>query len=343
MTKEPKNGRTEESEVTSMAKRFRWLTIAAALAIFLACALRLQSQDTKPAGRDEVFTVVLLPDTQFYSEKYPETYVAQTMWIRERARLDNIKFVIGLGDIVQNAHVEREWQNAFEASRILDGVVPYSSVPGNHDLVAKDKVITRDSTLFNKYFGVSRYQKEPWYGGHFGQTNDNNFCTFQAAGRDFLVLSLEFAPRDEALAWAEEICRQHPAHHIILATHSYLNLEGRTTSQAKVDSTANSGQQMWDKLVRKQPNIFLVACGHVGGVNLLLSTNDAGRRVIEILTDYQNLAQGGEGWLRTMKFVPAENKIYVEAYSPLLKKHNPDPKHTHSIDLDFAKLGAVRF
>jgi hypothetical protein len=82
----------------------------------------------------------------------------------------------------------------------------------------------------------------------------------------------------------------------------------------------------------------MVACGHVGGVNLQRSVNDAGRPVIEILTDYQNLELGGQGWLRTMRFVPAENKIYVDAYSPLLKMHNPDPRQTHTIDLDFSSL-----
>jgi len=301
------------------------------------------AQTAKPAESSESFTVVLLPDTQFYSEKYPETYVAQTMWIRERVKADNIKFVVCLGDIVQNAHIEKEWENADQAARILDGVVPYSAVPGNHDLVTKDKVITRDSTLYNKYFGVARFEKEPWYRGHLGSTNDNNYCEFRAAGRDFLVLSLEFAPRDEVLQWAAAVCQKYPAHNVILATHSYLNLQGRTTGQAKVaDSTANSGQQMWDKLVRQQPNIFMVACGHVGGVNLLLSKNDAGNQVIEILTDYQNLERGGQGWLRTMRFVPAENKIYVDAYSPLLKEKNPDPKQTHTIDLNFSTLRQTR-
>jgi hypothetical protein len=295
-------------------------------------------QDTPQADKTAPFTVVLLPDTQFYSEKYPETFVAQTMWIRERVKADNIRFVVSLGDIVQNGGIERQWQNADEAARILDGVVPYSSVPGNHD-VLKGKTITRDSALFNKYFGPQRFEKQPWYGGHWGAGNDNNYCTFRAAGRDFLVLSVEYAPRDEVLAWAAEICQKHPDHNVLLATHSYLNLQGRIAAVAKVaDSTSNSGQQMWDKLVRKQPNIFMVACGHVGGVNLLVSKNDAGGQVIEILTDYQNLAEGGQGWLRTMRFVPAENKIYVEAYSPLLKQHNRDPKHTHSIDLDFSTL-----
>ncbi|MDX1944624.1 MAG: metallophosphoesterase [Pirellulaceae bacterium] len=308
------------------------------------CLLQVATAaEAKPADPNEVFTVVLMPDTQFYSQKYPETYVAQTMWIRERVRPDNIKFVVGLGDIVQNAHVEQEWKNANEAARILDGVVPYSMVPGNHDLVTKEMRITRDSTLYNQYFGPSRYEKEPWYGGHWGTTNDNNFCTFEAGERKFLVLSLEFCPRDEVLVWAEQVCRQHPEHNVIVATHSYLNLTGRASGPSPVaDSTTNSGQEMWNKLIRKQPNIFMVACGHVGGVNLLVSTNDAGGKVIEILTDYQNLAEGGRGWLRTMRFVPAENKIYVEAYSPLLKEHNLNPKHTHTIDLDFAKLRVVR-
>jgi hypothetical protein len=151
------------------------LAVLMSAAVWGACA---SAQQPNPAGQNEVFTIVLLPDTQFYSEKYPETFVAQTMWIRDRVRQDNIKFVICLGDIVQNAHVEQEWLNAHEAARILDGVVPYSAVPGNHDLVVKDKVITRDSTLYNKYFGVPRFENEPWYAGHMGQTNDNNYCTF---------------------------------------------------------------------------------------------------------------------------------------------------------------------
>ena len=317
----------------------RWAVGLVALLVALASLATGYAQEVKPTDANEVFSVVLLPDTQFYSEKYPETFVSQTMWIRERAKADNIKFVVCLGDIVQNAHVEEEWVRAHMSAWILDGVVPYSSVPGNHDLVVKDKVITRDSSLFNKYFGPQRFEKESWYGGHMGQTNDNNYCLFRAAGRDFLLLSLEFAPRDEVLEWAAEICRKFPDHNVIVATHSYLNLQGRTTGQAKVaDSTANSGQQMWEKLVSKQPNVFMVACGHVGGVNLLVSKNDAGGQVIEILTDYQNLDRGGLGWLRTMKFVPAENKIYVDAYSPLLKEHNTNPKHTHTIDLDFSTL-----
>ena len=36
-----------------------------------------------PQAEDR-FSIVLLPDTQFYSESHAETYVAQTLWIRQK-------------------------------------------------------------------------------------------------------------------------------------------------------------------------------------------------------------------------------------------------------------------
>jgi hypothetical protein len=70
------------------------------------------------------------------------------------------------------------------------------------------------------------------------------------------------------------------------------------------------------------------------GVALQTSTNDAGGKVLEMLTDYQGLANGGDGWLRSLKFVPGENKINVETYSPVLDKYNKDPQETFSIDYE---------
>ena len=66
------------------------------------------------------FSVVLLPDTQNYAEKFPETYKAQTQWIADTARHDNIKFVIHLGDIVQHADNEAQWKVADEAHALLE-------------------------------------------------------------------------------------------------------------------------------------------------------------------------------------------------------------------------------
>lgn len=294
--------------------------------IFLPIGFADQIDAVKPG-----FSVVLLPDTQNYAEKYPETYVAQTLWIRKQLREDNIKFAIHLGDIVQNPKAKPEWENAHRAMEIIDGVVPYSMVPGNHDMEVK----TRDSTLYNQFFSPARFAGRNWYGGHMAQTNDNNYCFFNAGGMKFMVLSLEFAPRDETLKWAADVVSQHPDHRVIVATHCYMRPDGRDTVCATDYKIAgNSGEQMWQKLIRKQPNIFLVVSGHVLGTGLQTSINDAGGQVIEMLTDYQGLANGGDGWLRSLHFEPEKNKIHVKTYSPLLDKTNDDPKETFSMDYE---------
>ncbi len=281
------------------------------------------------AAADHSFTVVLLPDTQNYAEKYPETYVAQTLWIRQQLKAENIKFAIHLGDIVQTSTQQIEWENANRAMQLIDGVVPYSMVPGNHDMIVKN----RDSTLYNQFFSPARFVNQKWYGGHMGQTNDNNYCFFEASGMKFMVLSLEFAPRDETLRWAADVTNRFPDHRVIVATHCYMRPTARDTECAtSYEIAGNSGQQIWDNFIRQQPNIFLVVSGHVLGVGLQTSINDAGGKVLEMLTDYQGLPNGGDGWLRSLRFVPAENKIHVTTYSPLLDQQNHDAKETFSMD-----------
>lgn len=296
-----------------------------------SCAFCVTTTGQESVSTDKSFSLVLLPDTQNYSEKYPDTYIAQALWIRKQAKKENIKFAIHLGDIVQTSTKQPEWENADRAMRLLDGVVPYSMAPGNHDMVVKD----RDTSLYNKYYSPERFAGRKWYGGHMGETNDNNYCFFEASGMKFMILNLEFAPRDETLQWAAGITKRHPDHRVIVATHCYMRPKARDTGCASAyNIEGNSGEQMWQKFIRKQPNIFLVVSGHVLGVGLQTSVNDAGGKVVEMLTDYQGLPNGGDGWLRTLKFVPGENKIYVRTYSPFLDKENDAASETFTIDYE---------
>lgn len=302
------------------------LSLFCSTCLFVFCA-STAAQDAEDSEKS--FSIVLLPDTQNYSEKYPETYIAQALWIRKQAKQDNIKFAIHLGDIVQTSTKQPEWENADRAMRLLDGVVPYSVAPGNHDMVVK----TRDSSLYNKYYSPERFAGRKWYGGHMGDNNDNNYCFFEASGMKFMILNLEFAPRDETLEWAAGITERYPEHRVIVATHCYMRPKARDTGCATSYNIAgNSGEQMWQKFIRKQSNIFLVVSGHVLGVGLQTSINDAGGKVLEMLTDYQGLPNGGDGWLRSLTFVPSENKIHVRTYSPLLDKENKAEKETFSLD-----------
>ena len=137
-----------------------------------------------------------------------------------------------------------------------------------------------------------------------------------------MVLSLPFDPSEKVLAWANKIVAAHAKDRVIVATHAYRSRRGRTPI----------GGPIWEKLIRANANIFMVVCGHVCAVAHGVSVNDAGGKVHEILCDYQGLPNGGDGWLQTMRFSPATGKIHVEAYSPLLDKHNKAPQHTYTLE-----------
>lgn len=281
-------------------------------------AILIQLVAPAAARPAESFTVVLIPDTQNYSEKFPDTYLTQTRWIRNLAACTNVKFAIHLGDIVQYSDAEQEWRIADRAHRQLDGCVPYSVLPGNHDGAPGN------TALYNKYFPPERFEAYCYYGGHKDDNNDNNYCFFHAAGMTFMVLSLEYNPRDETLAWADGVVNAHPECRVILATHTYMTPKGRN----------KTGNHVWNRFVRKHENIFMVLSGHVLGVAHQTSLNDAGGRVHEILCDYQGLPNGGDGWLQTLCFVPAADRIHVRAYSPLLDEYNDAPEHSYTLDYD---------
>src|SRR5579859_3579973 len=72
------------------------------------------------------FTVVVLPDTQYYSESYPAILNSQMQWIVNNASTLNIQLVLGLGDIVNNGGSSTEWTTADAAYKKLDAAhIPY--------------------------------------------------------------------------------------------------------------------------------------------------------------------------------------------------------------------------
>ena len=290
---------------------FMWLVSIFAFSLLWASVAVAQTSATEstphsvssPASNGEeqtTFSIVLLPDTQVYSEKYPEVFIQQTEWIKENAKRINCRFVVHEGDIVQRPDNEDEWKVANKAMSVLDGVVPYCFAVGDNDMPTQ---------LYNKHFPVKRFQKEPWYGGHFGENNDNTYHCFKASGLDFMIVCLQHNPSSEILAWANEVVSKHPEHRVLLATHSFINSKEFTPQGAKI----------WKEFAKKHKNIFLVVCGHLP-VGQRKDKGDHGNAVHSLCADYQRLENGGNGWLRILTFVPEKDIIQVRTYSTRLKK-----------------------
>ncbi|MGD9126037.1 MAG: metallophosphoesterase [Planctomycetia bacterium] len=313
--------------------------IAAVAALCFGLASHWGPQETKP------FTVAVIPDTQYYCSTgpaapaedtgTPEMYYDLTQWLHDQADSQDIRFAIHLGDLIQNPGEQGEWEIADVAQRTLEWSIPYSVLPGNHDIDEK----TGDSTYYDQYFGPERFADQDFYGGHEGDKNHNNYCFFKAGGMDFMVLNIEHNPSDKTLAWAAEILKKHINHRVILATHSYLGNEERNAE----------GERIWNGLVKRSHNIFMVLSGHVPGWNHRISANNDGNPVIEILTDYQWEPDGrsseqyaGDGWLNLMVFEPNEDKIHFKSYSPYLKKWwKDDPEHEYTLDYQMASKPTI--
>jgi hypothetical protein len=134
----------------------------------------------------------------------------------------------------------------------------------------------------------------------------------------------------------------------IVTTHDYLNARGerdyRGMDLAEIDAEYhNSREELWEKFIRKNDQIFMVLCGHQDGQALRVDKNDQGHAVYQILADYQSRGQAGldagqqsgrngrisgigDGWLREMVFhIHGDNlRIDVKTYSSHYEKYSSE-------------------
>ena len=297
-------------------------------------------------ARSEVFTVAVLGDTQsyMYSEELAAGFAAQTQWVADNVAVENIKFVTQNGDIVEHGDVAQEWQWANAAMSTLDTVdVPWATNAGNHELNEPDDFATGfDTYLAN--FGPARHQGKSWFGGA-DAGGLNTYQTFSGNGRDYLHLSLEYDVPDASIAWAQGIIDQNPGTPTILTTHTYLRDSRpgafghggpllRTPSPYTSGTGRNSGEQIWDKLVRGNSQIFMTINGHYCCERKLTSTNDANLPVFQLQVDYSRSANGGDGWTRLLRFDEENGEIRAETYTPGVPL-NPNPRFDTDADSQF--------
>ncbi|MFI4859757.1 MAG: metallophosphoesterase [Phycisphaerales bacterium JB063] len=293
------------------------------------------------------WTLAVLPDTQVYSLRFPGVFLAQTAWLRSHREERKIEFALHLGDVVNN-NTAMEWERASQAMALLDGVLPYAMVPGNHDYGPSGDASTRD-TLMNDYFSFDQAAAEPTFGGAYESGKlDNTYHLFEAGGRKWIVIALEWAPRDKVVEWANEIMAAHPERDGILITHAYMNNNDLRYDHTDSDNPQaynphhystpgplNDGQQLWDKLVRKH-RFLMTLNGHVlgDGTGYLADTRDDGGTCHQMLINFQMRELGGQAYLRLLEFQPNGTTVNVRSYSPIYDRDLTSEDHRFTIELD---------
>ncbi|WP_353568770.1 metallophosphoesterase, partial [Haloferula sargassicola] len=237
------------------------------------------------------FSMIVLGDPQSY-EKFDinqPIFELLTAWTAAQKRRLNVKTALCTGDLVEqndlltanggtlyagmnngNQSSTQQWESVSRAFRRLDQVYPYILATGNHDY-GYESAENRNSR-FPDYFPPAR---NPLWASTLVATAPNAFGrpTLENAAYaftdeiwgDLLVVVLEFAPRDEAIAWAAELIssEKYAGHQVILLTHSVLDTQGNliATSPYRM-SPRNEGAALMEKLIKPSTNIKLVICGH---------------------------------------------------------------------------------
>jgi hypothetical protein len=322
--------------------------------------------NSEPAGD---FTIVALPDTQYYSQTFPEIFLAQTQWIVEQRMDRNIVFVTHEGDIVQLAPITTEWDVASAAMSLLEDPVttqlpegiPYGLSVGNHDQHPNNQAgFPSDpgstTAQFNQYFGLPRFEEKSWYGGHFGDNNDNSYQLFEARGMKFIVIHHEFDDTvtsmiDQVLEWTDELLEVYHDRRAIITSHSLLCTVVNCPSTLWAPFS-NQGLATYEAL-KHHRNLFLMLCGHAGTSLQQPRREDThdGHTIHTLLSNYQRGEDCpywcGNGWLRILTFKPSEDLISVRTYSPWLDAYKTDActdgSSCHEFDIAYDMEGGIQF
>jgi len=242
---------------------------------------------------------------------------------------------------------------------LRDAGIPYSVILGNHDYnnFSMDIGSGRHADYYNYYFSsqmydeafpgtvVSRYSNNT---PEFAKNNDtmmNVIYEMDATPKGsstpikYLVVSFEFGPDDDMLAWANEVVSrpEFSSHRVITTTHAMNYLDGEYMAEESafcnpveygwVNSEgilgANNGKQIFDKFVTKHGNSFFTTGGHVAHESLADRTDvgDYGNTIYSLLVDFQCMySSTGDSLIVVAKVNESTKKITFKTYNPVTNK-----------------------
>ena len=200
------------------------------------------------------FAIAVLPDTQylFDADSADPGPLRETFryLVQERAAV----FMTHLGDVTEHG-TAAEIALASETFKRIDGKLPYSVLAGNHD-VPSNTDDQRGTTPYLQAFGPQRFAGAPTFVGA-SPDGYNSAHLFTGAGRQWLVLALDWQISDAGLEWARSVLAMRPRIPAIVTTHdlAYPDYAGKAALSGR-------GRRVWDGLIRDHDQIFLTLNGH---------------------------------------------------------------------------------
>ena len=263
-----------------------------------------------------VTTVAWISDTQHYSEGHAEIFSRMTRFLEQERKRLNLRYVVFTGDFVQHYDAPAEWETAVSAMQNLSAIA-CGVLAGNHDVGGS----ALDFSAYGERFGEDVMRA--WAGGaHYGGSYKNNLAHYDLitlGGRDFVFAYVSYAPDLDAVKYLNDVFRQYKNRIGVLCAHDYFDSDF---------SYSDSGALLLERVVKTNPNVYLVMCGHrynVGHVPAAFDDDGDGtadRSVYQLMCNYQAAGQtGGEGYMQFLQFDFGAGVVRVQSYSPWTNDH----------------------
>lgn len=263
-----------------------------------------------------VTTVAWISDTQHYSEGHAEIFTCITSFLKQERERLNLSYVVFTGDFVQQYNEPAQWDAAVSAMQNLSSI-PCGVLAGNHDVGGSEN----DFSAYGERFGETVMRT--WAGGaYYGGSYKNNLAHYDLitlGGRDFVFAYVSYAADEGAVDYLNEVFRQYPNRIGVLLAHNYFNTDF---------SYLDNGSLLFERVVKTNPNVYLVMCGHrynIGSVPATFDDNGDGtaeRTVYQLMCNYQAAGEtGGEGYMQFLRFDFNAGVVRVQSYSPWTNDH----------------------
>lgn len=273
-------------------------------------------RQTHVAEQPKAYTIAWISDTQHYSSGSPDTFLTMTRYLKENLEELNLAYVVHTGDIVSDGTSTRQWENAKRAMDELKAI-PHGVLAGNHDVGSKINY-----SNFCKYFGAEQFDSEPYYGGSM-LDNRNHYDLLTLGSTEYVFVYLGYQPGEESIAWANSVFSGFPERIGVLCVHDYINTDS---------SLRGMGKMLREQVVKPNSNVYMVLCGHRYTEDCLIEQFDddgdggADRTVYQCIANYQNLDNGGNGYIRFIRIDEAKETMQFYTYSPQLGKYRAIPE-----------------
>ncbi|MBO5879482.1 MAG: metallophosphoesterase, partial [Clostridia bacterium] len=283
-------------------------------------------------AKEYAYSVAVIGDPQYATRLYPDTVETMYQWIVDNQNEKDIQYVIGLGDITDDC-TEKEWIAAAKALKILeDANIEYSLIRGNHDAGSggnKEAIMLPE--MFDEIFANNEFYTKQFdeFGGYYKEGSvENTYRTITWGETDWLIVNIDYSPKDAVLQWASEVVASHPNHKAIIVTHDYLRASNETSS---------IGNRVWDQVASKHKNVVMVLAGHVQNDNIRVTQEKGihGNTVTQMLIDPQHidLRLNGVGIVAMFYFREDGQIIDIEYYSTVKDRYFKN-KNQLSVDLE---------